>query len=188
MTGRLIDPIRDIERASNAQHGVLTQREIVDRQEQSDKLNAEPDRSQNFITQETLSVYSYNVAANASDTMSFILPDSISTFYMSGASFPVGGQCRLLSARVASNGSPAAGSAMPQFTVFEEGAFTFYPIPDLTLTTGVHAAAVRWDWDNAIQLSSEASWTWQINTDVAYSPTTLDYWVAFTLGYGEWSN
>jgi hypothetical protein len=187
VTSRLIDPVKHIERAAAADHGVTTTGEMMHRQVHIEKLSAEPIRNQNFIIQETINFYMYNVVANATTSMFLFMAAGLSAFTLVNILPPVGGQCRLLTARVMASENVTAGTITPQLSVFDDGVFTDYDFDVLQLGAGEFTASARWDWDNApVQLSAAAQPRFALVASAAYAPTTADYWMACTFGYGQW--
>jgi len=188
MVSRLIDPTRDIERAADAQHGVITQRELRREIDQAGKLDAQSDRTQRTFTFETLSRYFFDVPSNTDSIMGDIMVDSASTITLMTITDDVPLQCRIAVLRVKSTANVSAGTLIPVVRVYEDGVPVDYAFDTCELSAGDHSRrnSAVFDWPSAIQIAKNNAWQIIARTDAAFVATTADVKVDITFQYEQW--
>lgn len=184
--GRLIDPRHQVNRVADEASGVISQRSLADRQDEQARFGAEPSRQQNYIYTEQATVYAFNPAASSAVNLARMFAASATTIALSIYNDAVSGQGRLLAVRLTASNVLTAGTVTAQLTVFEGADTTVYQLEDLTLAAGEETKSARYEWDTATQIANGSSWNFQIITDAAYLPVTLDYWAELVFGYATW--
>lgn len=186
---RLIDPTATAEDAIRATEGRLTQRDLMERDEQA--IRFDPGRrGQRIIVQETIDWYRANVGASgaASYNMRVIDPIGDTTFEMTTtAALYVPAQARVLLARLHSNAAVTGGTAQAEVRVVEDGVTTDYALEECELnTTNTTTIAVRFSWEIGLQIASGATIQLRAKSDASFAPTTADLWGRLVLGYEDW--
>lgn len=186
MSGRLIDPRQDIERAGYRAEGWRSQRDLEERDEQ---LGRYPDSAQRLIiTNETLLWYRANVGASgdAAYLMRGGIPTSDSAWAMTDQPQPAPGQGRIVLVRLTASEDVTAGTIQARIRVIEGADTTDYTFEECELsTTYVRTRSAIFDWSIAYQFAKDATIQARAVT-VGMTPTTLDLRLAVTLGYETW--
>lgn len=196
MSSRFIDPQRHIERGTDEAHGLLTARELEHRIDTANRIDAEFNRTQRFIAQETIDFFYPHMPANNPGlfmlTMFLTAGIAVSQTIVSPR---MPQQCRLTALRLNSSNYVTAGTITPILRVYEPdgGAFTDYQFdecqinPDLDVYGNPRAGkSVFFDWASAIQIAKDESWIVMLATDALYAPTTNDYKALVTVSVDQW--
>ena len=186
---RLIDPVEHVKRTGDEELGYVPQREMVRRQDQAARLDAQSDRTQRFYNFETLERYYFNVPANSNLNMSDIMVASASTIVLLGITDDVPQQCRVTSIRIKSTEAITAGTLVPELRVTSGGTTTTYSFSECELSPGGNPwiASAVFDFTSAIQVEKDSAWALYVNTSAAFLPTTADIKVNITFCYDQWT-
>jgi len=188
MAGRLIDPVNDIERAANEQHGVATTRSIVRGLAEQERFTADPSRNQKLILFETMSRYATDVPSNTDTIMGDIMIDTGSLVTLMTITDDVPMQCRIVALRIKSTVNVSAGTLTPVVRIYEDGSPYDYPFDTCALYTPGHTRknSVVFPWESALQVSKGAAWQIIARTDASFTATTADIKVELTFAYEDW--
>jgi len=185
---RTIDPTRDIQRAADEDHGVLSPRILSSRQADQDRFTAESDRTQRVLVFETMELHKPSVPANTTSQMSHLVASSSTTMVLSTQSPDVGMQCRVVAVRLQGTQNVTAGIVQLQLTVFEDGVATDYVFDECQLnTSNPRTKSLVIDWMQAPQLAKGATWSLFTRADASFLPAaTINVKALITFGYEQW--
>lgn len=183
---RTIDPVRDIQRAADEDHGLLMPSAIERRRADQEKFTAELDRTQRIIVFETIEYVLYDVPANSDNSMYHLFAASASAISLNNMAIDIGCQCRICALRIMSNAAVTAGTCTPFVRVTEDGVDTDYVFDECQLsTTETRKKGIVFDWPTSIQISKGANYLIALRTSAAFAPTTLDMKAHVTFGYDQ---
>ena len=189
VSGRMIDPVQDVERAGYRAEGWRSQRDLEERDEASLRFGDDRDKRLVIVT-ETFDFYRANVGASgaASYNMRVIVPTADATFEMTTtAALYVPAQARVIGARLHSNATTTAGTVQAEIRVTEDGVAADYAFEECELnTTNTTSIAAKFDWLGALQIAAGATIQLRAKADASFLPITADMWGRITLGYEEW--
>ena len=186
MSTRLIDPVEQINRGADEDHGIITPRSLTQRQDAQERFTAESSRTQRYLIFETLDFHKFDAPANTDSLMATMIAGTATTFLLSTVTPDVSQQCRISALRIMSTANITAGTAIPVISVTEGGSTTDYPFDECELsTTDPRVKSVVFEWPSAIQMAKGATWYVILRTDASFAPTTADIKVLVTLGYDQ---
>jgi hypothetical protein len=191
MSGRLIDPRQDVERALWRREGVRTQRDLEDRDEAAYRFGHDGNKRL-VIVPETLNWFRAGVGASGDSSTGYIMRVGGQSSDTAWASYvlPLNalGQGRLLAARLYSSEVCTAGVARLALRIVEGSDTELFAIDDVEIdaVTNTRQVATKWDWENAKQFSGSATLEARIITESSFAPTTAAMTAVMTFGSETW--
>lgn len=184
---RLIDPREQLVRVGDESLGAITTGELRRRTDQTIKQDADPQRNQLIIVQETLVWHRANLTASTTLALLYPIPTASATFDSLGRSLRIPEQARLLFSRLTANADVTAGTVTPQLQITEGADVSTVLLEEAQLdTTNPNSNAVKFDWEVAPQIAAGATIQMQIVGSGTLTPATLDFTGVAVLGYATW--
>lgn len=191
MSGRMIDPVQDAERAGYRAEGWRSQRDLEERDERSYRFDDSGDKRL-VIIPETLIWYRDNVGATGDSAAGYLMRVGGQSSISAWASFTLPlnalGQGRVITARMYSSEVCTAGIARLALNIIEDGVTDLYPMEEVEIdsVTNTRQAEAKFDWGIAKQFSASATLEARIVTESSFAPTTADFTAVVTFGYETW--
>lgn len=181
----LIDPVEQIKRIGDESLGVVPQREVVRRNEQVRRFDADSHRTQRLIMFKTLELHCPNVPANTSTGFLHMILSGSTTVTSINSAIRIGGQARVVALGMLSNAPITAGTCTPQLVVAEPDTTT-YSFAECELSSAHQVNDLVLSWEQAPQIAKDATWALNAITDAAFLPTTADIKAWITFGFEQW--
>lgn len=189
MSGRFIDPVEHIRRTADESLGVVTQKNLVIRNEQTGRFDAQPDRTQQLLIFETIELQTFDVAVNTGTAFFHQVPTALTAYTLSSNNADVSAQCRAVVFRLLSRNAITAGTAFLHLSVTEGISSTGYDIAECELNSVDSVAkSVVLDWNVAPQIAKGAVWAMSVQTDAAFLPAAADMKCWITFAYQQWAS